>query len=167
MNVFFDVDGVLAIFEPCSGEPWLEEPHFFLTRKPNENAIRLYRKTRTLYEAIPLSSFPSVPVELEKEEFAKYQKDKTQWLHTHTGLAALLTCAPGNKTRAAVEYLNHRLTKRDILIDDYNPNLQEWYRAGGTAIKFLNGINSRQSWGGPCIDQNIEPEAFLKFLQEL
>ena len=39
----------------------------------------------------------------------------------------------GNKRR--------RLSKYDILIDDYSKNIIEWEKAGGTAIKFKNDFN--------------------------
>jgi hypothetical protein len=30
-----------------------------------------------------------------------------------------------------------------ILIDDYNHNLKEWASNGGTAVKYVNGINDK------------------------
>ena len=31
--------------------------------------------------------------------------------------------------------IGHQLTDKDILIDDYNKNLLEWQKAGGTSVK--------------------------------
>ena len=43
-----------------------------------------------------------------------------------------------------VETMLHRkLGKMDILVDDHTPNLTRWETAGGTGIKWLNGINGK------------------------
>ncbi len=49
------------------------------------------------------------------------------------------------------------LTKRDILFDDYNPNLYSWHLAGGLAVKVLNGNNSLETWHGDVIDIEHDP----------
>jgi hypothetical protein len=74
--------------------------------------------------------------------------------------------------RDAVEYImNHELTSNDVLIDDYNKNLNDWRNAGGTAIKYCNGINSPDSFSGPrisCVQsiksmiETLENEIFIK-----
>lgn len=40
------------------------------------------------------------------------------------------------------KYIENGITNTDYLIDDYTKNLNEWREAGGTPIKFLNGINN-------------------------
>ena len=43
-----------------------------------------------------------------------------------------------------VETMLHRkLGKMDILVDDHTPNLTRWETAGGTGVKWLNGINGK------------------------
>ena len=43
-----------------------------------------------------------------------------------------------------VETMLHRkLGKMDILVDDHTPNLKRWETAGGTGVKWLNGINGK------------------------
>ncbi len=54
------------------------------------------------------------------------------------------------------EAIGHRLTDKDILIDDYNKNLLEWQKAGGTSVKAKNNINHKglhgELWKGEIID---------------
>lgn len=54
------------------------------------------------------------------------------------------------------EAIGHRLTDKDILIDDYNKNLLEWQKAGGTSVKAKNNINHKglhgELWKGELID---------------
>ena len=39
--------------------------------------------------------------------------------------------------------LHRKLGKMDILVDDHTPNLKRWETAGGTGVKWLNGINGK------------------------
>ena len=52
---------------------------------------------------------------------------------------------PLTKSQTAEKALGRRLTPKDVLYDDFNPNLEEWQEAGGTPIKVLNGINTYRS----------------------
>jgi hypothetical protein len=53
-----------------------------------------------------------------------------------------------NKT----EFVPGGIREGDVLIDDYNKNLEEWRAAGGTSVKFVNDINDRaligKRWDG-------------------
>ena len=65
-------------------------------------------------------------------------------------LCNFIACA-SEKRNVITKIKGFKLTKADILIDDYNNNLFAWLAAGGTAIKYLNGINSKGIWPGPTI----------------
>lgn len=55
----------------------------------------------------------------------------------------------GSKVAEACNFLGIRELNKDlILIDDFNGNLLEWEKAGGVAIKYINGVNSESSWNG-------------------
>ena len=59
------------------------------------------------------------------------------------------------------------LTKEDILFDDYQPNLLEWERMGGTSIKVLNGINSITTWYGKYVDARWQKEKLYKRVKHI
>ena len=52
----------------------------------------------------------------------------------------------------------------DVLIDDYNKNLEDWREHGGLAVKYLNGINSADSFSGPIIDQMMSADDIVDML---
>lgn len=68
--------------------------------------------------------------------------DKLWWAHSHLQDFDNkdFLCTYGSKDEAVTHLKN--LTYTDILIDDYNSNLDNWIKAGGTAIKYVNDINS-------------------------
>lgn len=55
-----------------------------------------------------------------------------------------------------------------VLIDDLNENLENWREDGGTPIKYLNGINSAESWDGPTISRTLAtPKLVISYLEAL
>ena len=78
--------------------------------------------------------------------------DKVTWLNNcvpeiDTNTQLLIADSDKAETIMVLQQLK-TLTKDMILIDDFNPNLKAWRAAGGTAIKYLNGINTKESWDG-------------------
>ena len=59
------------------------------------------------------------------------------------------------------------ITRKDILIDDYNPNLYSWMSRGGTAIKYINDFNSAGSWVGQCIADDTEDSVMFDSLMRV
>lgn len=56
----------------------------------------------------------------------------------------------------------------DILIDDYNDNLFEWIKAGGFAVKMINGVNSLDSWKNKLyLHANIPALVNLSILESI
>lgn len=54
-----------------------------------------------------------------------------------------------SKVAAAERKLGRNLRKTDVLVDDNNDNLEAWVAAGGSAIKYINDINSVDTYAGP------------------
>lgn len=54
-----------------------------------------------------------------------------------------------------------------ILIDDFNPNLRNWEAAGGTAVKYINGLNSPESFNGLCLFKTWPVEQCMNALLAL
>ena len=92
--------------------------------------------------------------------------DKWHWIEeTFDGLIKEkdFLCVMGSKVEAVQKL--RPITKADILIDDFNPNLEAWQKAGGSVIKYVNGINSMRN-DMPCISAN-DPFANATVIDEL
>lgn len=64
-------------------------------------------------------------------------------------------------------FVGRPLSRRDILLEDYQPNCIEWERAGGTSVKVLNGVNSLKTWHGLFIDPRKDPDAAVRYLYDI
>lgn len=156
--VFFDMDGVLARYERHAYEKYdpdlpplyeQEDLHYYRTCEPDSAAIALLEYLTGL--GIPCWALTSVKPSIP---WARY--DKIYWLMKHTrqfDAARRTIIADGDK--AQVVKAREKICRLDrgmILLDDFNKNLWDWERAGGTAVKYLNGVNSTGSFDGPHID---------------
>lgn len=159
---YFDMDGTLAKYDRavyCGNPPLFEDPnnHYFLQCKPDIVMLKVFSQyvRRAMSgdgtEVAILSSM--MPGSVGRVHW----HDKQLWLRRHLSqqVAAhtLLFPVVGESKAIAAERLKGApLTKQDILIDDYNPNLEEWRTAGGRAIKYINGVNSHGSFDGEYIE---------------
>jgi len=74
-------------------------------------------------------------------------QEKIQWLKANLPAAdkdnVIFTQIGENKAEIVAKRNRYRrLSKYDILIDDYSQNIKEWEDYGGTAIKFQNSFNT-------------------------
>lgn len=79
-----------------------------------------------------------------------WTKEFCPFLHIDSQL--LIT--QGAKHHIISQIHNRPLNHDDILIDDYNKNLNLWSDAGGSCVKYANGTNNPYSFDGPLILQN-------------
>lgn len=59
------------------------------------------------------------------------------------------------------------ISTNDILIDDFNANLLSWSDRGGTAVKYLNGVNSVNSYEGYSIKRGADLENVIGMLLDV
>lgn len=147
--IFFDMDGVIAVHndDDYFGEHPKYKTKGYFKNRPVDEAVK------TLVEFIDdafTSDFTYLSSITEGLDFEQVSKDKYSWLEKF-GLICDGNPKPvfvngSDKVSAAEDFLGRKLEKTDVLIDDYNPNLKSWSDAGGTAIKYLNGANSSESW---------------------
>lgn len=141
--IFIDMDGVIAEHvkdDYLGGNPKFLQPHYFSNCNPNSTIVTFIHLLQEF--EIPYLFLSRISPPLNYQEVAM---DKRKWLyHFAPGSNAIFT--KGSKVETAQKWLGRNLQKDDILIDDFNPNLNEWESAGATAIKFLNGNNSPDTW---------------------
>ncbi len=171
--ICFDMDGVLVIYEwdAYLGEnPKYLQPGYYRTCKPDEVAIRLIEYCMKM---LPLDTFIATGVDPRCRNGMVL--DKLWWIDKYIPDFDIGTKFVANSLMdksALFEQLRMSgLNRHDVLIDDYNPRLYNWEMRGGTAIKYLNGINSADSWRGVSIDarNNVLPAdaMFLKIMEAM
>lgn len=142
-TIWFDMDGVAVVYimdDYLSGKWQIPNSHYFLNQLPDENACRLIELTHHQYPNVNLITNITQDPAIMSEHIA----DKRQWIADQLPYLKereihLIT---QHKADYVQQYLNRRLRPSDILISDYHKDLTPWQTAGGTTIKYLNGINS-------------------------
>lgn len=154
ITMWFDKDGVLAVYDYSLYEsecdlpaPWLiRNAHVFrnletyrnmcqaFSRLYKENANKSIRERRCNVRVLTAVS--------DSATLSEQVIDSAYWCEKYLGLKAkdFYACAVSKETVPIT--LRNRITRKDVLFDDYMPNLRKWKEAGGTAIKVINGINS-------------------------
>lgn len=174
MRLFFDMDGVLAVYETSAyqsvaGEvPTFEDAqrHYFRSCLPDERMVEV---ARALRDTVPTAYLTKIhnDIAIAATQFA----DKVDWLRaqglsndpldgSHSSeypcIPDIIACLCTDDCPTKAEWLARVLDTRphagDILIDDRNEELQSWTRMGGVSIKYCNGYsNSIDSWNGLSI----------------
>lgn len=151
---FIDMDGTLAEWKNIASNNELYQKGYYENLKPNNHILN---ETKNLIkegkDIFILSSF------LSDSDYAL--KEKNNWLDKY------LPELPKGKRifvpygDSKYKYIPNKITAFDYLIDDHTKNLLDWKEAGGTGIKFLNGINHLKGvWQGLLLreDENISEE---------
>lgn len=196
-HIYFDMDGVLAKYERSAYLPLdqaaidklpkkievkgedeirlFEIPgrHYFRYVKPDnriinvlshlieDNKYGMYKQNVTVHIISTLSKKGSL--------FVEQYNDKVAWIKEHIPNMPTSEFYPalGEKRDIAILLRNHKLDPSDILIDDYDVNLNSWRNAGGMAIKYLNGTNSLTHWKGPYFDQSMTSSDMIDMLRTI
>lgn len=153
LNYFFDMDGVLAkyIKPDYRGDNPLfmkKNYHYFRKLEPDSkminvlNAINSHCNKEQKGKVFIITSVTNIG-----DLFLEHTMDKISWLHEHTPFIDTKTqfvAAISAKQEIAKSICRpgQNLSYNDILIDDFNHNLDNWQNVGGQAVKYLNGINS-------------------------
>lgn len=138
VKIYWDLDGTLAKWKSATMDD-LYKKDYFLTLDAENGLCRVANELgkREDVDSYILTSYLSD---------SRYAKDeKMEWTVRNVGnLSDAVIFVPyGSEKAAFVERLKHKkLNKSDVLIDDHSPNLIAWEKAGGTAVKWCNGINN-------------------------
>jgi len=175
--VVFDLDGVIAKYVPSDYKDADGKENFkflrkgyFLEREVDPFALGIFR---SCVRSMPDETFAITGVSDDIQHKNRLTIDKLIWTNNKApefDIGSKFISTSDSKAKV-VELLRGRpLTKRDILIDDYNKNLYSWIAAGGTAIKYINEYNS--VWDGYIIDsrefnkEDIDCENNKKMIQD-
>lgn len=150
-RIFIDMDGTLAEWRDIKSNSELYEKGYYESLKPNnfllEEVKNLIKEGKDIYI---LSSF------LSDSNYAL--KEKNLWLNKYLPELPIQKRIFVPYGDVKYKYLPSKITAFDYLVDDHTKNLLDWKDAGGTGIKFLNGINHIKGvWQGLLLreDENI------------
>jgi 5'(3')-deoxyribonucleotidase len=169
--IYFDLDGVLAKYDygmyAKKNPAWNEVgAHAFRNIQADDFmqhvVIRLFESMDS--EIYILTSVYDKDVAVRNEQIM----DKMLWVSERYPIISLCNfIACGSDKRNAISKIKGmRLARQDILIDDYKKNLVSWASAGGTAIKYVNGINSVGDWPGPYIDKSMSVDEAVGIIMD-
>ena len=176
---YFDMDGVLAKFihQDDFNPPLFMRlgSHYFLHREPDDRAIQIFQTlyhsstpgidVKVLTRVLDDSDDDSISPELRQE----WWTDKRAWLLASTTGVDTAKCfiMAGADKGKLLHDIPQNQRKYHILIDDFNPNLMNWRKAGGTPVKYINELNNPSSFDGLSLLKDWTAEQCLNALRAL
>lgn len=153
-TLWFDKDGVLAqydysIYEAEYGAPapWkIRNTHVFRSIDPYQNMCAAFKRIYKESADKPISerrcNIKVLTAVSDGLTLSEHVMDGMHWCKKNLELKERDFYACAVSKESIPVSLRAEITRYDILLDDYNPNLIKWKEAGGTAVKVVNGINS-------------------------
>lgn len=183
ITVWADMDGLIVEYiakDFRDKEQTWKKPGYFYTLKPDKEIVKLFRALTHIKDRRTKSSFVKrvnvLTTILPEKPFNTYQHDdKVRWMDKYVfsklGRKAKyytkFTTHGLPKPKTAERILGRKLTKNDLLLDDWNGNLIPWREAGGTAVKYINGLNSPDTWDGPKLYKGTTTKQKVDYLYSL
>jgi hypothetical protein len=179
INIYIGIDGVLSKYNSKvhdmnkdQSDISYNDDRFFQNAEVDEKMIKVAKKLLTfIYDTkrqINIGSLNFVSSISNKSSDALLQcQDKTEWLLTNVTITTDSRFVPSATKKADVisTRLGRKLTPRDILIDDFNEELNAWSEAGGTAIKYINDVNTKESYNGLYLDKAMTSEQIIDYIK--
>lgn len=157
-RIFFDLDGVLAVWQDVPPEQ-VSQKGYFSEVPAQENVVAAFRL---------LGRLPDIELYILSCVFrdSHSESDKKTWVARHLDLPEekQIYCPCGNRKESALQKIGG-IRPSDVLVDDYTPNLQCWT---GIPIKLYNGINGRNgTWKGVSVYFAMRPETIAEQIYEM
>lgn len=159
IRYFVDMDGTLAVY-PSKKEAWWEVKGIFKFLTPQDKVIKAVKRLiENGHEVFILSAY--------NPNFAFALDEKNHWLDEYlpeVNQEHRIYTKVGESKVAAVP---GGLKATDVLLDDYNKNLETWHNAGGQGVKLLNGLNNRNTWSGTSVRSNGTIKEIVQVLTDI
>lgn len=157
-KIYFDMDGVIVDFEggvkkylninprPQGYHPdydnklfeaMRKETHFYAKLDPIKGSIDIVKKAIEKHGIENVEILTGVPK--PSRNIPEAAADKAKWIAERI--------SPDIKVNAVLrkEKINFVENRRSVLIDDFESNVKEWRKAGGTAIHFNGNLYDRNN----------------------
>ena len=153
---FFDMDGLLAVWDPSETVEATRKEGYFLTRKVEQLIKDVIKKMQAMGEDVTILSSAYLTTNAREE--------KEKWLKD-------------NDIDIPAIFVPYGLSKTDflpdtgdtmVLIDDYSRNLREWVSESPRhkGVKYRNGINGRKgTWKGTTLYPQMEVDEIIEILR--
>lgn len=158
MEIYFDMDGVLAKWDVEKTQADTFEDGYFLEREIDPTAEILVRMLQTAKHDVTILSSAYVTTNARQE--------KSEWLKRHHITAPAIFVPYGMRKDSFVP----NTCGVKILIDDYTKNLREWEESDPShiGIKYRNGINgSAGTWTGLSISHDMSLESMMSMFKAI
>ena len=151
--LYFDMDGVLAKWDPTSSIEDTYQSGYFLEREEETTVKELILGLMRDGYAVSILS--------AAYEEGTAKQDKKKWLENH-GLGEV----PAVFVPYGADKNDYVAPGKQVLLDDFSKNLHAWEKAGNTGVKFLNGINGTHgTWKGYIITNRMSAEQMAVVLK--
>lgn len=175
---WFDKDGVLAKYDYAMYEseagapaPWtIRNAHIYRHLDTYENMAAAFRSLYSNYGNKAEKDCVLRPRVLTSVSdgltLSEHVLDGMSWCQErlHLRPSDFYACAVPKESIPVS--LKREITRMDVLLDDYMPNLINWQKAGGTSVKVLNGINSPTD-KFHCISVAWTPDFLITRMKEI
>jgi 5'(3')-deoxyribonucleotidase len=160
-RLFIDMDGVLARFHDEENfTELMYKSGFFINLKPFKNAVEAVKQfvKNPDFEVFIISSPLNETALAEKKKWIDWHLPEISNDHR------LFPKYEQSKADFIWQKFNG-ICKNDILFDDYNRNLQEWHKIGGTAIMCVNNTSHLRpkgmKWSGEIVSNDANCEKII------
>ena len=165
------MDGVLAEYRKDCTENDMKKKGYFLSLKPEINMVNAL--TRLALDSDMLGIKVCVLTKVYPTQFKYSVREKLEWRDEYLpelfdSEFIMVNGEEQEKSEAVRELTNGAVNSDCYLIDDYNPNLAEWVKNGGNAVKYVNEINDKnRSFVGNRITHTMTEDEIYSFIVNL
>ena len=170
-RLFFDMDGVLAEYRENCTEKDMKKRGYFSSLRPEANMVSALKMLLDNEDALGISV--CVITKVYPALFRYSVREKLEWRDEYLDTLfdsefIMVNGDEQEKSDAVREQLGFDIDEDCILIDDYNPNLREWNRNGGTTVKYVNAINDKnKSFIGRRISHSMSAEEIYGYILDM